>query len=639
MRSPGGQSTFSGTTAVTSHSQNAVRRLSSRKQQLFDELPLLHDQSSMLLRDLAHDRMTKERVEQIANELKMPAGDSAASRRLSNRITEFRDSFDAFSHDDHFIHPEYFLDALFQVRSRDDTALGAWRPDDLLYKANLAELVYQLMTLSPDAAETSMNLLALDNNFPAAFASYVYATAEEPGCSRLLNLTFDIALGLRTQYAIACLRSAAANDDPALEFEGDNILRQIFFVPNRKYEMVNFKGWNVNTLQDSDGTVTPGFRIAVLERYNSLAAHLRVSEDSSGDPDIDAMVAQYPWTSFLHDVTSWACTRNMELTSAISRAGGADQIVASLSNVTAGSARKPDMDIEDAQELANMIQQMNNQVSATGQPVNVMRDNLPYHQPQSANQFDYISGDGQHQPLPPGFGESTGQGEILQVQHQAPVPNMASQIGAQRSQAARKGRGKARLDEPQAGAQRVMWDASQASEGIGGDGVDPTQDDGFQQQNAPADEIADRRKKASGMSKRKSGVASKKRPRESGEGYENIDELESHRPSQRHRANKEIQDNADDPPADAEPPASNYPEIQQAAKRQGAISQAGSKQPQKRNPWSTVEVDQLQWLITLYGTSWSVLKKKDVDRGHKLEGRDQVALKDKARNMKADYLS
>lgn len=591
----------------------------------------------MLLRDLAHDRMTKERVEQLANELKMPAGDSAARRRLNTRITEFRDSFDAFTNDDHFIHPEYFLDALFQVRSRDDTALGPWRPDDLLYKANLAELVYQLMTLSPDAAEVPTNLLSLDNHFPAAFASYIYVTAEEPGCSRLLDRTFDVALSLRTQYAIACLRTAAANDDPAVEFEGDNILRQIFFVPNGEHKIENFKGWNVNTLQDPDGTVTPGFRNAVLERFNSLAANLHVSEDSSSNPDIEAMIAQYPWSSFLHELTTWACARNLELTSAISRAGGADQIVASLSTITAGSARKPDMDMQDAQELANMIQRMNDQVSTTGQPVNPMRDNLPYHQPQSANQFDYMTGDGQHQPLPPGFGLSTGQADF-QVQHQAPVPNMASQIVSQRPQAPRKGRGKARLDESQAGAQRVTWE-SQASEGMGGDGVDPTQDDGFQQQNAPADEIADRRKKASGMSKRKSGAASKKRARETGEGYEDVDDLESSRPSQRHRANKEILENADDPPEDAEPPASNYPEIQQAAKRQGAISQASSKQPQKRNPWSTVEVDQLQWLITLYGTSWSVLKKKDVDRGNKLEGRDQVALKDKARNMKADYLS
>ena len=110
--------------------------------------------------------------------------------------------------------------------------------------------------------------------------------------------------------------------------------------------------------------------------------------------------------------------------------------------------------------------------------------------------------------------------------------------------------------------------------------------------------------------------------------------------SKRRRTGAAIAERAISPPKDEVAPSTQYLEIQAAARRQGQVSTgAGGREPQKRTPWTLEEIQQLEWLITVYGTSWSVLKKKDAERGNKLAGRDQVALKDKARNMKADYLS
>ena len=59
---------------------------------------------------------------------------------------------------------------------------------------------------------------------------------------------------------------------------------------------------------------------------------------------------------------------------------------------------------------------------------------------------------------------------------------------------------------------------------------------------------------------------------------------------------------------------------------------------QNRQGWSNEEIQTLLDLIEEYGTSWTLLKQKDAENGNILANRGQVALKDKARNIKFDYL-
>lgn len=73
----------------------------------------------------------------------------------------------------------------------------------------------------------------------------------------------------------------------------------------------------------------------------------------------------------------------------------------------------------------------------------------------------------------------------------------------------------------------------------------------------------------------------------------------------------------------------------QSAKQKMAMVK---KPPQRRSAWTVAETDTLHHLITEYGTSWKLLKDQDLMEDHVLEARDQVALKDKARNMKMDFL-
>lgn len=77
----------------------------------------------------------------------------------------------------------------------------------------------------------------------------------------------------------------------------------------------------------------------------------------------------------------------------------------------------------------------------------------------------------------------------------------------------------------------------------------------------------------------------------------------------------------------------SYKKANEMAKRNVAVL---PKKVQARNPWTNEETETLIGLIGEHGISWKLLK--ECDNASRLKNRDQVALKDKARNMKFDYL-
>ena len=81
---------------------------------------------------------------------------------------------------------------------------------------------------------------------------------------------------------------------------------------------------------------------------------------------------------------------------------------------------------------------------------------------------------------------------------------------------------------------------------------------------------------------------------------------------------------------------SNYKLVQTQAKLITAFPQP--KRVQVRKAWTEEETSTLIDLIGQYGTSWKVLKDYDDKHNKVLHHRDQGGLKDKARNIKVDYL-
>lgn len=90
--------------------------------------------------------------------------------------------------------------------------------------------------------------------------------------------------------------------------------------------------------------------------------------------------------------------------------------------------------------------------------------------------------------------------------------------------------------------------------------------------------------------------------------------------------------------ADQPPPARVQSEAYKATNEVAKMTTAArtKKKVQTRKAWTDLETETLINLIQDHGTSWKLLKDQDVNKV--LLDRDQTSLKDKARNIKLDYL-
>lgn len=90
--------------------------------------------------------------------------------------------------------------------------------------------------------------------------------------------------------------------------------------------------------------------------------------------------------------------------------------------------------------------------------------------------------------------------------------------------------------------------------------------------------------------------------------------------------------------ANQPPPARVQSEAYKATNEIAKMTTAArtKKKVQSRKAWTDLETETLINLIQDHGTSWKVLKDKDLEKV--LLDRDQTSLKDKARNIKLDYL-
>lgn len=157
---------------------------------------------------------------------------------------------------------------------------------------------------------------------------------------------------------------------------------------------------------------------------------------------------------------------------------------------------------------------------------------------------------------------------------------------------------------------------------------DPSEDAGFEKDDRV--DNTQRKRRAAPVGKRRAPATAEsspaKRIRQSHALNEDDDEAEEVRVA----ANQHNEANAPRPSQ-----AQIYNRVNDQAK---LLSATRPKKVQRRNAWSEEETQTFIDYIETIGTSWvQILKTDEGDRGV-LQSRDQVALKDKARNMKMDFL-
>ena len=183
--------------------------------------------------------------------------------------------------------------------------------------------------------------------------------------------------------------------------------------------------------------------------------------------------------------------------------------------------------------------------------------------------------------------------------------------------------GQRRLIDRQENATRVAFDSQDSGSNQNASPADLDEEDGFQEQQPPVN-----------ASSRRSLTSSNKRtatepPRSQGQSPKRV-RIQAANGA---RAQSIAQDRHS-----SRPPPSR---LQEALAANAAAKERKAwqvKPPQVRKGWTEEETERLLELIEEHGTSWALLKSEDFVAGNILESRDQVALKDKARNLKLDYL-
>jgi hypothetical protein len=81
-----------------------------------------------------------------------------------------------------------------------------------------------------------------------------------------------------------------------------------------------------------------------------------------------------------------------------------------------------------------------------------------------------------------------------------------------------------------------------------------------------------------------------------------------------------------------------YSQLQADSKRSVQVKPQPNTEVKARKRWTELETGTLIHLVDQFGISWAQIKRWDEQNGHILRDRDQVNLKDKARNIKFDLL-
>ncbi|KAI9879188.1 MAG: hypothetical protein M1830_009263 [Pleopsidium flavum] len=212
--------------------------------------------------------------------------------------------------------------------------------------------------------------------------------------------------------------------------------------------------------------------------------------------------------------------------------------------------------------------------------------------------------------------------------------------------------------DPQDTAERVTWDESQGSTQQGQaprnikkgarsavekeEMSDPSEDESFQHNNRPVD-VRKRRDVAPAAPRRAPVPVTQlpsRRPRSpQDEDYDEDGDEDDAIPRE---IREQVERHNRNPRAD--PPRNSQAQVAEEQRRVNRLAKniVRAKAPAKvqtRRPWTEDQTSTLIEYIMEYGTSYAfIIKKLTEDGNDVLQGRDQIAMKDKARNIKTDYL-
>ncbi|KAH9825522.1 SANT SWI3, ADA2, N-CoR and TFIIIB'' DNA-binding domains [Teratosphaeria destructans] len=643
-------SAISGTTAKTSFSQEEIADLDADI--MVDALPNLvaaADQLSALL--VPADPNVRP---VLWKEIRVQG--SKQNKLFNNRIASINAHKDSFGTQTYIL-PSIALRAFFKVQHVEDVPEGPWRPDSLLYKINMAQMLRTLLVEIGDPLNISVNawqdLEHLETYFPRAISGPDFDMEAVKTC-----------LGIQTQLAIARLQAYSATPN----FNPIQTIEDTFFDRSVEGSLV-YKF--IESL--STGQMDPDDEM-MQTVFDDMFAPFEANYDGDVAHAISLLRSRFPWNDFVDQVIDYFQSRQAQLERSVAAAGGRDSIVNALAEEVQQRERNREFAMKRESLTAAGATPKKKGFGAKALRERQQRRSLQAP-PQSAPVAQMVVEPAEQQPAATA---PAADDYVLQQDEDEPEPTaserarstLAHIAGFKDLQRQNASKGKQRLIDRQPTAQRVPFDSQEdgsqfqlpqsstharatqnphkrpyVEDDDEPEAFEPTQDQGFQ---------VDQRDTAAADARRRAAEASHAsthhRPQRSGTVDYDIPASSAKSPTR----NRQSQT----PKRQRKNPGSTFPDIPrptandpveasnydyQRAKDLAKLNRMTASQgrpPQVRTPWTAEEEDALIDLIVQHGDggiSYSALKKQ-ADASGVLERRRPEDMRFKARNMKVTYL-
>ncbi|PNS18539.1 hypothetical protein CAC42_5078 [Sphaceloma murrayae] len=309
--------------AFSTYSQDEVARLDTYA--ILGSLPLLDRVTGKILDEAAPQDATTALLN--SNVGLLMDQDSSFSKRILGLVRAFVPMKKTFGNST-FINPEHILRRLLGLDGAETLLSRTWRPDDVLYKANLVVILH-LLFQSQDPGAIFHTLSSVDGQFPSVLLSALSPETMSVGGvgeSKLVDSTRSFAIALRTQAFIFTI-SQGIYDGPMIDTLARTFLQEGTGSFPDELDVSDIRKWGNGSILDANDQhdFYTDVRNHVLDLKSLLDSCLDNEERA-----LSLLRQHYSWKSFCETALSYVQQRHIELRELIEKRGGVDVIAESL---------------------------------------------------------------------------------------------------------------------------------------------------------------------------------------------------------------------------------------------------------------------------------------------------------------------
>lgn len=645
---------------------------------MIDQLPDLLSAAYTLLNPLVPEHLNEDVIERLAQDIRERPG--LWQRRQEGLATVFKE----YGNND-FIQPKLIIPAMIDVDSFEEARQAAWRPDDVIFVANLAEFAFRLMSVLDEASLANLHWLSsIEALFPAQFVTGVMKRRVNQlvpvGFSQLHAETRDIALDLRTQLYIIVLgtRVEETNCDPL------KLLQEVFLSltsPTRGIRSADellydeMKQWQIPGLSsESTNTTNKITQQVIATRVGQITEFFNFDHVENGLAhtylaDYVRLREFFPFASMRLRCMQWIRKRFDELQVSIRSYGGVHEITKALKN-TGDPRRSPEKPNTDQEKLDPSPQKLVEHQAVNDYVVNPSTDTFRKQNPDALRSLKRLSGRSrdpsarvtqqEHLDRANMSSLATSNGNeaisddaadvlpaiedenIIVLQSTPSRAATLSVVGPSTltGTLSKQGNPPGKMFERQPGAHRVS-PIREANTPRAGDEAQDDSDADYQLE-AFDRQIAEKKRKREEFLSKDSDIAqvNKRNGRQLEDRVKDAaavraktsrtDQIQNQDETrQRSVENQDVEDSGD--------VIQDYQDIKANARRILNITR-NSRRPRTNTPWTEAEEDELMRLIELKDCRYAAIEAHDKAGKRILVNRSQGNLRDHARTMKRNYI-